>query len=96
MAAISKKHSWQNGFRHGRRFSCCMVDIGSAGLSSGRSKTPLLYRRAILFISTEYADLANLCDRVLVMRNGRQVGELSGDAMSEQRIIAQCIMSDVP
>jgi ABC-type sugar transport system ATPase subunit len=41
---------------------------------------------AILMISTEFEDLANLCDRVLVVQNGSIAGELAGDGLSEERI----------
>ena len=72
------------------------VDIGSRRAIFRQIKEAATAGTAILLVSTEYEDLANLCDRVLVMRNGRQVAELSGNAMSEQRIIAQCMMNDVP
>lgn len=42
---------------------------------------------AILFHSTEIAELVNLCDRVLVMYGGRIVSELAGDAILEEAIM---------
>ena len=42
---------------------------------------------AILFHSTETAELVNLCDRVLVMYGGRIVEELVGEAITEERIM---------
>ena len=42
---------------------------------------------AILFHSTEIAELVNLCDRVLVMYGGRMVDELAGDAIEEEAIM---------
>ena len=42
---------------------------------------------AILFHSTEIAELVNLCDRVLIMYGGRMVGELAGDAIEEEAIM---------
>lgn len=42
---------------------------------------------AVLFHSTEIAELVNLCDRVLVMYRGRIVAELAGDAISEEAIM---------
>ncbi|MGP0088457.1 MAG: sugar ABC transporter ATP-binding protein [Xanthobacteraceae bacterium] len=71
------------------------VDIGSRRAIFRQIKEAAALGTAILLVSTEYADLANLCDRVLVMRNGRLTTELSGDAMSEQRIIAQCMVNDL-
>ncbi len=42
---------------------------------------------AVLFYSTEIAELVNLCDRVLVMYGGRIVSELAGDAIEEEAIM---------
>ncbi len=42
---------------------------------------------AVLFYSTEIAELVNLCDRVLVMYGGRVVRELDGDDISEENIM---------
>ncbi len=42
---------------------------------------------AILFHSTEIAELVNICDRVLVMYGGRIVAELAGDAIEEEAIM---------
>ena len=38
--------------------------------------------RAILYISTEYDDLAHLCDRVIVMRHGKDVAEIPRGGLS--------------
>ncbi len=46
---------------------------------------------AILFHSTEITELANLCDRVLVMYGGRMVNELWGDALDEEAIIRSAL-----
>ena len=42
---------------------------------------------AVLFYSTEIAELVNLCDRVLVMYGGRVVRELGGEDISEENIM---------
>ncbi len=39
---------------------------------------------AVVVISSEMAELIGLCHRILVMREGRIVGELAGDAMTER------------
>ncbi len=36
--------------------------------------------------SSDLGDLAGVCDRVLVFRYGRIVGELSGEALEEDRL----------
>jgi rhamnose transport system ATP-binding protein len=43
---------------------------------------------AILLISNEMEEILGLAHRVIVMRSGRVVAELSGDAMSEAAILA--------
>jgi ribose transport system ATP-binding protein len=47
----------------------------------------------ILISSAEYEDLANMCDRVLVMRQGRLVRDLSGTDLTEDRIVEQCYLA---
>jgi ribose transport system ATP-binding protein len=71
------------------------VDIGSRRTIFRQIKEAASSGTAILLCSTEYADLANLCDRVVVMRNGQQGAELNGSAMTEERIVAQCMLNDV-
>ncbi|MGN6766600.1 MAG: sugar ABC transporter ATP-binding protein [Rhizobiaceae bacterium] len=70
------------------------VDIGSRRTIFRLIKDAAAAGAAIILFSTEYADLAHLCDRVLIMRHGRQVAELSGGALSEERIVALCMMND--
>ncbi|WP_027482852.1 sugar ABC transporter ATP-binding protein [Deinococcus pimensis] len=43
--------------------------------------------RAVVVISSEMPELLGLCHRILVMREGRVVGELSGDGLTEQDVI---------
>jgi ABC-type sugar transport system ATPase subunit len=42
---------------------------------------------AVLVISSELPEIIGLCSRVIVMREGRVAGELSGDAIDEQEIM---------
>jgi ABC-type sugar transport system ATPase subunit len=44
--------------------------------------------RGIVLISSYLPELINLCDRVIVMRDGRIAGELQRDEFSEERIVA--------
>ena len=68
------------------------VDIGSRRTIFQLIQEAAREGTAVLIVSIEYADLANLCDRVLVMRRGRQVGELAGAVLTEQQILALCMM----
>ena len=43
---------------------------------------------AVLVISSEPEELPDLCDRALVMAEGRIVDELAGEALTRERIIA--------
>jgi ribose transport system ATP-binding protein len=43
--------------------------------------------RAILFYSTDYAELIGCCDRVAIMYDGAIVTELSGEAINEEAIV---------
>lgn len=70
------------------------VDVGSRRTIFQQIRNAAASGAGVLLVSTEYADLANLCDRVLVMRNGRQVAELSGGALTEPIIVAQCMMNE--
>jgi ribose transport system ATP-binding protein len=43
--------------------------------------------KAIIVVSSEMQELIGICHRILVMRSGRIVGEVSGDAMTEDEIV---------
>ena len=43
---------------------------------------------AVVLISSEFEEILGLAHRVLVMRAGRMVAELEGDAMTESAILA--------
>jgi ribose transport system ATP-binding protein len=51
---------------------------------------------AILFYSTDYAELIGCCDRVSVMYGGRIVKEFSGDAITEEAIISASLNITAP
>jgi ribose transport system ATP-binding protein len=44
--------------------------------------------RAIVLISSYLPELLNMCDRILVMREGSVAGELPREEFSEERVIA--------
>jgi ribose transport system ATP-binding protein len=45
-------------------------------------------RNAILFYSTDYAELIGCCDKVVVLYDGAVTGTLEGAAMSERNLVA--------
>jgi ribose transport system ATP-binding protein len=44
----------------------------------------------VVIASVEYKDLANVCDRVIVFRDGKTISELYGHSLTEDRIVEQC------
>lgn len=50
--------------------------------------------KAILFYSTDYAELIGCCNRVVVMYDGAIVSELEGDAITEEAIVAASLNID--
>ncbi len=51
----------------------------------------------VLMISSELEELIEACSRIVVLRDGRQVGELTGSAISQQAIMAAMGgMADAP
>jgi ribose transport system ATP-binding protein len=45
---------------------------------------------AVVCVSTDYDQLAAVCDRVVVFGRGRVGRELTGDEITKERIAAQC------
>lgn len=45
---------------------------------------------AVIYASAEYEDLANVCDRVLVFRDGVVTSELTGASLTPNDIVAHC------
>ena len=46
--------------------------------------------RSIIFISSEFGELVGVCHRVIVLREGRLVGEVEGDEISEAALLEHC------
>ncbi len=43
---------------------------------------------AVVFISSEIEEMLRTCDRMVVMRDGAKVGELSGEDMNQSTIMS--------
>jgi ABC-type sugar transport system ATPase subunit len=54
-----------------------MVDLAASG-------------KGVVFISSEFPELVGICNRVIVMREGRIVGEFEGSAISETALVESC------
>ena len=66
------------------------VDIGSRKQIFEIIREVAASGTAVVMASAEYEDLAHLCNRVVVMRRGRVVTELSGDDLTSERILERC------
>jgi len=66
------------------------VDVGARKQIFERIAEARARGTSILIASSEYEDLAHVCDRVLVLRDGRVVSELHGDGLTPERISEQC------
>ncbi|HEV7283887.1 MAG TPA: sugar ABC transporter ATP-binding protein, partial [Kaistia sp.] len=49
---------------------------------------------AILFYSTDYAELIGCCDRVLVVYDGRIRRELAGETLTERNLLQSALNID--
>jgi ribose transport system ATP-binding protein len=67
------------------------VDVGTKTEIYGLMREECARGAAILFYSTDAAELANLSDRVLVIHDGKLRAELAGEALTEERIIAASV-----
>lgn len=73
-----------------------LLDEPSQGVDVGAKAA--IYRRvleaaergtAVVVASSDAAELAHLCDRVVVLRSGTIASELRGAALTEERLIAE-------
>ncbi|MDO8307250.1 MAG: sugar ABC transporter ATP-binding protein [Actinomycetota bacterium] len=70
------------------------VDVGARREIHGVSRGIAANGAAVIMVSSEFEELLN-CDRVLVLREGRLVGELTGDRVTESNMTALCFGEDV-
>jgi ribose transport system ATP-binding protein len=70
------------------------VDIGAKQQIFGQIRDLAQAGGSVMIASVEYEDLAHLCDRVLVFRDGVVVADLHGDDLDEHRIVEQCFASE--
>lgn len=66
------------------------VDVGAKKEVFAHIEKAAAGGSSMLICSTEYEDLAHLCHRVLVFRDGQIVAELTGAALSEDQIVSHC------
>jgi ABC-type sugar transport system ATPase subunit len=67
------------------------VDVGAKVELHRQIRSLADLGKAVLLISSELPELLALADRVLVMRGGRVAGELAGDALTAERVMALAV-----
>jgi len=64
------------------------VDVGAKSEIHNMLRTLSNEGKGIIVISSELPEIIGLCDRVITMHEGRVVGELKGNELTEARLIA--------
>jgi ribose transport system ATP-binding protein len=67
------------------------VDVGAKASIYNRIAAAAQNGMAVLVASSDAEELTHLCDRVLVMRAGTVTAELSGDLLTEERLVAETL-----
>ena len=67
------------------------VDVGSRMEIFGFLRQSAQADSAVLYVSSDFRELAGLCDRVLVVSRGRIVAELSGEQVAEPVIVERVL-----
>jgi ribose transport system ATP-binding protein len=67
------------------------VDVGARAMLLSLLKKSAADGTALLVFSPETDELAQLCDRVLVMNRGRIVAELAGEKVTERAILSEIL-----
>lgn len=70
------------------------VDVGARRQIFDQIQAAAEAGGVVIIASSEYEDLAHVCNRVIIFRNGREVSQLHGDALTHERIIEQCFMHE--
>jgi ribose transport system ATP-binding protein len=66
------------------------VDVGARQQIYQLTRKAAADGTAVVWVSTDYEQLAAVCDRVVVFGRGRVASELTGDQVTKERIAEQC------
>ena len=72
------------------------VDVGAKAEIHRIVRDLALSGVGVVVISSELPELIGVCDRVLVVREGRIAGEVAGPAMTEDRIMYLASIGEQP
>jgi ABC-type sugar transport system ATPase subunit len=64
------------------------IDVGAKAEMFGLIGELAKEGRGIVLISSYLPELLNMCDRILVMREGKVAGEIERKEFSEERVVA--------
>lgn len=67
------------------------VDVGARQTIIDLIRSSTANGAAVLCASSDYEQLAQLCSRVLIVKNGIPAGELKGKEITKERIVEQCL-----
>ncbi len=70
------------------------IDVGAKSEIYRLLRELAVQGKAILLISSELPEIIRLCDRVMVMCEGRVTGEVEGDGINQQRIMEYATARD--
>jgi ribose transport system ATP-binding protein len=62
------------------------VDVGAKAVIHALAREVAHEGASVLIASSDDAELCDTCDRVLVMRDGRFVGEVSGERLTTEEL----------
>jgi ABC-type sugar transport system ATPase subunit/ribose/xylose/arabinose/galactoside ABC-type transport system permease subunit len=70
------------------------VDVGAKSDIYHHLRTLARDGMAVLVVSSDLPEVIGLCDRILVMRDGRLVSEVAGEAATEESVMHEAISRD--
>lgn len=68
------------------------VDVGARAEIFGQIRELAGSGSAVICASTDYAQLAELCNRVLIVSDGECRAELTGESLDREAILAECLL----
>jgi ribose transport system ATP-binding protein len=72
------------------------VDVGAKAAIFNHIRNAAESGIGVVIASSEYEDLAHICDRVMVFRGGRVASVLHGADLTHARIVEQCFTTENP
>jgi ribose transport system ATP-binding protein len=67
------------------------VDVGSRAQIFRQIRHLAAAGTTVLCASSDYSQLAELCDRILIFSDGRLQGELAGQSLTKEMILSECL-----